>query len=122
MRVTNGVKSRRIGRTIQSLKFMEALPFPAPVMPNCPVLRLLSGHKALVGPLWHRKAVVIASGKAGDDVVVNCVLADAEAESVVDEITRRYGKSYGFKTDISRESDAEAMFAGMMRRIGAKTA
>lgn len=52
---------------------MSVEQYPAVVMPECPAEKILEGKKALVtgGASDIGKAVAIALGKAGADVVVN---------------------------------------------------
>ena len=97
---------------------METLTLPEPVMPNCPVLKLLEGQKALVtgASSGIGKAVALALGKAGADVVVNYVSDEDAARSVVDEINNcGQGASYTHKADISKEDQVQTMFADMGR-------
>jgi len=103
---------------------METLTFPEPVMPDCPTLKLLKGQKALVtgASSGIGKAVAIALGKAGADVVVNYVSGEAAAQSVIDEINGcgcGHSKSYAYKADISKEDEVQAMFADMVEKLGA---
>lgn len=91
-------------------------------MPNCPVLKLLKGQKALVtgASSGIGKAVALALGKAGADVVVNYVSDEDAARSVVDEINNcGQGASYTYKADISKEDQVQTMFADMVGRLGA---
>jgi glucose 1-dehydrogenase len=101
---------------------METLTHPEPVMPNCPVLKLLKGQKALVtgASSGIGRAVAIALGKAGADVVVNYVSGAEAAEAVVDEINGcGHGNSYTYKADISKEDEVQAMFFEMVHKLGA---
>jgi glucose 1-dehydrogenase len=101
---------------------METLTHPEPVMPNCPVLKLLQGQTALVtgASSGIGRAVAIALGKAGADVVVNYVSGEGAAQSVVEEINSCVpGRSYTCKADISKEEQVHAMFAEMIDKLGA---
>jgi glucose 1-dehydrogenase len=97
--------------------------FPDPILPACPILKLLKGQRALVtgASSGIGKAIAIAIGQAGADVVVNYVSGGDAAQSVIDEINRcgcGHGKSYAHKADISREDEVQALFAGIDARLG----
>jgi glucose 1-dehydrogenase len=86
---------------------METLTPPEPVMPNCPVLKLLKGQKALVtgASSGIGRAVAIALGKAGADVVLNYVSGEDAAQAVVDEINScGHGKSYTYRAASRRRA------------------
>ena len=57
-------------------------------MPKCPAIQLLKGQKAIVtgANSGIGKAVAIALGHAGADVVVNYLVGEDDAESVCKEI------------------------------------
>lgn len=57
--------------------------YPDVVMPACPVEKILKGQKALVtgGASSIGRAVAIALGKAGADVVVNYVHGQGQANT-----------------------------------------
>ena len=67
---------------------MNAGQYPDVVMPQCPVERILEGQTALVtgAASGIGKAVAVALGKAGADVVVNYVRGADQANEVVAEI------------------------------------
>jgi glucose 1-dehydrogenase len=89
-------------------------------VPAVPVLRLLTGQKALVtgANSGIGKAVAIALGQAGADVVVNYVEGDDEANAVVEAITKTGVQAYACRADVSSEAEVAAMFAGMIERFG----
>jgi glucose 1-dehydrogenase len=89
-------------------------------VPAVPVLRLLTGQKALVtgANSGIGKAVAIALGQAGADVVVNYVEGDDEANAVVEAITKTGVRAYACRADVSSEAEVAAMFAGMIERFG----
>jgi glucose 1-dehydrogenase len=96
---------------------------PPAVLPDCPVQKHLLGQKALVtgASSGIGRAVAVALGQAGADVVVNYVSGAGAAQEVVDEINRcgcGQGKSYIHKADISREDEVLAMFAAMKEKLG----
>jgi len=82
--------------------------------------RNLIGQKALVtgANSGIGRAVAIALGQAGADVVVNYVTGDEATAEVVKEIQSHGVSAYGHKADVSREDDVQAMFAGMIGRFG----
>jgi glucose 1-dehydrogenase len=85
-----------------------------------PSPRRLAGQKALVtgANSGIGRAIAVALGSAGAEVVVNYV-ADADAAAdVVDEIARAGSAAFAVKADVSQESEVEAMFAEAVRRFG----
>ena len=93
---------------------------PPVVMPKREVRRLLGGQKALVtgANSGIGKAVAIALGQAGADVVVNFVANPAEAEEVVGTIKAAGASAYGHQADVSQEDQVQAMFARMCKDFG----
>ncbi len=91
-------------------------PEPAPR----PVLPLLKGQKALVtgASSGIGRAVAIALGRAGADVVVNYASAPESAEAVVAEIKKSGGKALAIKADVSNETEVKAMFKTMLGTFG----
>ncbi|MEN8782030.1 MAG: SDR family NAD(P)-dependent oxidoreductase, partial [Desulfobacterales bacterium] len=63
-------------------------------MPQCPAEKVLKGQKALVtgANSGIGKAIAVALGQAGADVVVNYVRGDVQAEQVVKEVSCSAGK------------------------------
>jgi glucose 1-dehydrogenase len=88
--------------------------------PSLSVPKSLIGQKALVtgANSGIGRAVAIALGQAGADVVVNYVTGDEAADEVVREIQIHGAAAYRHKADVSREDEVEAMFAGMIARFG----
>src|SRR5919206_261549 len=82
--------------------------------------KILAGQKALVtgGNSGIGKAVALALGAAGADVVVNYVAAEDQAEAVAAEIRRSGGNALAIRADVSRESDVERMFERMLAEFG----
>ncbi len=93
---------------------------PAVVMPACPIVKSLKGQKALVtgANSGIGKAVAIALGHAGADVVVNYRSGEDVAMQVVDEVNRCGSKSYAHQADVSNEMQVQEMFAKMKERLG----
>jgi glucose 1-dehydrogenase len=94
---------------------------PEAVLPACPVVKTLAGQKALVtgANSGIGRAVALALGHAGADVLVNYVSREEEASRVVDEIRRCGSKAFAHRADVSKEADVQAMFARMQEAYGA---
>ena len=92
----------------------------APTAPARPVAKVLTGQKALVtgANSGIGRAVAVALGQAGADVVVNYVAGDAEAEAVVDAIRAGGSRAYAHKADVSQEDQVDAMVARMVGELG----
>ena len=92
----------------------------ADTLPMCPVVRSLKGQKALVtgANSGIGKAMALALGHAGADVVVNYVSRDEEAQKVVTEIQRCGARAYAHRADVSNEAEVERMFATMIAEFG----
>jgi glucose 1-dehydrogenase len=88
---------------------------PEAVMPTYPVLRRLEGQRALVtgANSGIGRAIALALGHAGADVVVNYVSREEEAAKVVDEIRKSGSRAFAFRADVSQEAEVQAMFARM---------
>jgi glucose 1-dehydrogenase len=86
----------------------------------CPIVRSLKGQKALVtgANSGIGKAMALALGHAGADVVVNYVSRDEEAQRVVAEIQRCGARAYAHRADVSNEAEVERMFATMVAEFG----
>ena len=94
---------------------------PEAVMPACPIVRSLAGQKALVtgANSGIGRAVALALGHAGADVVVNYVSREEEAAKVVEEIRRCGANAIAHRADVSKEADVQGMFARMLEAFGA---
>jgi glucose 1-dehydrogenase len=88
--------------------------------PSRPVARSLIGQKALVtgADSGIGRAVALALGEAGADVVVNYVRQEGAAAEVVEQIQGSGVSAYAHKADVSREDEVEAMFAHMCAQFG----
>jgi len=80
----------------------------------------LVGQKALVtgANSGIGRAVAVALGAAGADVVVNYVNQGAAAAEVVEEIRGHGVSSYAHQADVAREDEVQAMFAAMQAQFG----
>ena len=85
-----------------------------------PIGGLLNGQTAIVtgANSGIGKAIAIALGQAGADVVVNYVQGDAAAGDVMDAITAEGSRAITFKADVSSEADVEAMFQAAIAQFG----
>jgi len=93
---------------------------PQVVMPQCPTEKILKGQKALVtgASSGIGKAVALALGQAGADVVVNYVRGADQAQKVVAEIETCGSRALACRADVSREDQVLAMFAKMKTELG----
>src|SRR4051794_36142183 len=104
----------------------EVMPeqLPAVHMPACDVRPVLKGQKALItgANSGIGRAVAIALGRAGADVVVNYRAGDEDAQKVCDEITHcdcpTRGRAIAIRADVSDEGQVHAMFETMFREFG----
>ena len=89
--------------------------YPPVVLPSLQQGVVLKGQKALVtgANSGIGKAVAIAIGEAGADVVVNYVADEETAREVVDAIKDQGSKAVAVKADVSKEDQVQAMFAKM---------
>jgi glucose 1-dehydrogenase len=100
-------------------KFIEEQ-FPEPVMPACPINKVLKGQKAIVtgGSSGIGKGVATALGHAGADVLVNYTSRAEEAEKVAEELRRCGARAMTFKADVSKEDQVQAMFKRAIEEYG----
>ena len=99
---------------------MKEEQLPQVVMPQCPIEKILKGQKALVtgASSGIGKAVAIALGHAGADVVVNYVHGTEQAQEVVAAIDQCGSRALACQADVSREDQVSAMFARMKAEFG----
>src|SRR6267378_4061916 len=85
-----------------------------------PIPRLLTGQKALVtgANSGIGRAVAIALGQAGADVVVNYIAGEDRAQEVVRAIAQHGVKAYAHLADVSDETQVRDMFSTMVQRLG----
>src|SRR5690242_1996376 len=88
--------------------------------PKRAIAKCLVGQKALVtgANSGIGRAVALALGAAGADVVVNYVEGEEAAAEVVEAIRALGVQAYAHRTDVSREDSVAQMFAAMMERFG----
>jgi glucose 1-dehydrogenase len=93
---------------------------PPVIMPSCEERRILAGQKALVtgASSGIGRAVAIALGGAGADVVVNYRSGDEEAREVVDAIKEKGSNAVAIQADVSKEDQVQAMFARTFETFG----
>jgi glucose 1-dehydrogenase len=93
---------------------------PEAHLPACPIQKVLRGQKAIVtgANSGIGKAVAIALGHAGADVVINYVTRPDVAEEVAQEVTRCGARAFTFKADVRREEDVQAMFRTAIAEFG----
>ena len=105
----------------QSKDYFAEQGLPEAVQPSPPVVRSLVGQKALVtgANSGIGRAVALALGHAGADVVVNYVSRPEEAQKVVADIETSGGRAFAFKADVSQEAEVQAMFARTVETYGA---
>ena len=93
---------------------------PEVVKPNVDPLKILKGQKALVtgANSGIGRAVAIALGAAGADVVVNYVSHEEDAIKVCDEIKAMGCRAIALHADVSKEADVVAMYQQMYKEFG----
>jgi len=99
---------------------MSVEQYPDVVMPECPAEKILQGQKALVtgGASGIGRAVAIALGQAGADVVVNYVRGEDQAKEAAAEICKCGSRAYAHQADVSREDQVTNMFRKMFKEFG----
>ena len=105
----------------QSKDYFAEQGLPEAVQPSPAVVRSLVGQKALVtgANSGIGRAVALALGRAGAEVVVNYVSRPEEAQKVVADIETAGGRAFAFKADVSQEAEVQAMFARAVDTFGA---
>jgi glucose 1-dehydrogenase len=99
---------------------MHPAHLPRPVMPKVPPQRLLLGQKALVtgASSGIGRAIALALGQAGADVIVNYVSGEDKAEQVCREIRSMGVQAYALRADVSDEAQVQQMFRRMLELYG----
>lgn len=93
---------------------------PRPVLPSCPPQPVLRGQAAIVtgASSGIGRAVALALGEAGADVVVNYVAGEAAALDVVRAIEAQGSRAIAVRADVSDEAQVEAMAARAIEAFG----
>jgi glucose 1-dehydrogenase len=93
---------------------------PSMVTPIYSGRKSLQGQKALVtgASSGIGRAVALALGRAGADVVVNYASSPEQAEAVAAEIREAGVAAYAHQADVSREDEVRAMFERMCAELG----
>src|SRR2546430_13620873 len=104
----------------QFVRDVEMDQLPSVVMPTCPVVKILKGQKALVtgANSGIGKAIAIALGEAGADVVINYRSGDDKAQQVVEMANHCGSNCYAHQADVSQEAEVQAMFERMLGEVG----
>ena len=89
-------------------------------MPVLRTERVLAGQKALVtgANSGIGKAVAIALGQSGADVVINYLTGEDAAQQVVEEIKSHGVDALAIRSDVSREDQVQAMFQQAIAHFG----
>jgi len=89
-------------------------------MPRVPPQQLLLGQKALVtgASSGIGRAIALALGDAGADVVINYVSDEDKAEALADEIRTRGVRACTLRADVSDESQVRSMFSATLEEFG----
>lgn len=93
---------------------------PEPVVPKLPTPPLLKGQTALVtgANSGIGRAIAVALGRAGADIVINYVVRPEDAEEVAAEI-RGFGRRAAIaRADVGDEAQVQAMFAEAIKEFG----
>jgi glucose 1-dehydrogenase len=100
--------------------YYEHRNLPQPVLPSLQHLALLKGQTALVtgANSGIGRAIALALGKAGANVVVNYITKPEDAEAVAAEIRAEGAGAMTAKADVSDEAQVQAMFAAAVQHFG----
>jgi glucose 1-dehydrogenase len=100
--------------------YYSEMNLPEPVVPAVQALSLLKGQTALVtgANSGIGRAIAIALGRAGANVIVNYVIRPEDAEAVVAEIRSKGQRAMIAQADVSDERQVQAMFAMAVGEFG----
>ncbi len=95
-------------------------PWPEPPPPSCPVLKLLQGQTALVtgASSGIGRAIGIALGHAGANVVVNFFGQPDKALQVAEEVRRCGSRAIAVPADVSDPQQVRVMFERAVAEFG----
>ena len=99
---------------------MHPAHLPRPVMPKVPPQQMLLGQKALVtgASSGIGRAIALALGQAGADVIVNSVSGEDKAEQACQEIRALGVQAHAIRADVSDEAQVQQMFRRMLELYG----
>jgi len=99
---------------------MHPAHLPRPVMPQCPPQRMLQGQKALVtgASSGIGRAIAVALGQAGADVILNYVAGEEKAAQLAEEIRSCGVQAMGIRADVSDEEQVQQMFKEAIAAFG----
>jgi glucose 1-dehydrogenase len=99
---------------------MHPAHLPRPVMPQVPPQQMLLGQKALVtgASSGIGRAIALAMGQAGADVIVNYVSGEEKAQQVCEEIRALGVQAHAIRADVSDEAQVQQMFRRMLELYG----
>jgi glucose 1-dehydrogenase len=100
--------------------YYEHMKLPQPVLPSLQHLALLKGQTALVtgANSGIGRAIALALGRAGANVVINYVAKPGDAEDVAAEVRAAGVGALTVMADVSDEAQVQAMFAAAVRQFG----
>jgi glucose 1-dehydrogenase len=100
--------------------YYSKMNLPEPVVPAVQTLSLLKGQTALVtgANSGIGRAIAIALGRAGANVIVNYVARPEDAEAVVEEIRSKGQRAMSAQADVADERQVQAMFAQAVSEFG----
>lgn len=100
--------------------YYDHMHLPEPVLPNVQMPKVLKGQTALVtgANSGIGKAIALALGNAGANVVINYVTKPEAAEEVAAEIRKGGQRAMIAKADVSDEAQVQAMFAAAVKEFG----
>jgi glucose 1-dehydrogenase len=89
-------------------------------MPQVPPQQLLLGQKALVtgASSGIGRAIALALGDAGADVVINYVSDEDKAEALAEQIRAKGPRALALRADVSDEAQVRDMFGTMLKQLG----
>jgi len=94
--------------------------YPAAVLPSCPAQKVLRGQTALVtgASSGIGRAIAVALGQAGADVVVNYSSSVEAAETIVEQIRTSGSGAIAVKADVSDETQVMSMYRRLLDEFG----
>src|ERR1044072_3331442 len=100
--------------------YYASINLPEPAVPAVQAITLLKGQTALVtgANSGIGRAIAIALGKAGANVVVNYVARPEEAEAVAADIRGKGQRAMTAHADVSDEAQVQTMFAAAVSEFG----